>query len=282
MSEEVLRFEDGPGGLKRAVISGPEASGMIYLHGAHVAEWTPRGERPVLYMSSRSKFESGSPIRGGVPIAFPWFGPRSDGGAGPMHGLARITEWTVESTSLRSDGAVEIVLTVAIETYSLRFRAAFGKSLEMELEVRNSSSGPVKFEEALHTYFSVGDIHQVSIAGLEGSTLIDKTDGLARKVCSGPVRFAKETDQVHVNTTATCRILDASWNRTIVVGKSGSNATVVWNPWIEKNRNLADMAPDDWRNMVCVETVNALENAVQLHAGTVHRMATAIRVQPGE
>ena len=76
---DAVRLEDGPGGLRRAIVSTPLATATIYLHGAHVTEWTPRGQRPVLFTSSRSMFETGKPIRGGVPIVFPWFGPRSDG-----------------------------------------------------------------------------------------------------------------------------------------------------------------------------------------------------------
>jgi glucose-6-phosphate 1-epimerase len=254
---------------------------MVYLQGAHVADWTPRGERPVLFMSSNSRFEKATPIRGGVPIAFPWFGPRSDGKEGPLHGFARIVEWDVEGTRIREDGSVEVMLGVGLEPYALRFRVAFGAVLEMELEVRNTGSETVRFEEALHTYFVVGDIAGVTITGLEGTTCLDKTDGMARKVCGGPIRIAKETDQVHLNTRAACEISDVAWGRTLVVEKSGSDATVVWNPWIEKNRNLADMAPDDWRSMVCIETVNALENAVEMAGGGVHRMGTTVRVRRG-
>src|SRR5580693_3822718 len=103
-----LRFETEPGGLIRAVISTPLAEAEIYLQGAHIAHWTPRGHKPVLFMSSRSFLEPGKPIRGGVPIIFPWFGPRSDGKPGPMHGFARTVPWSVESAGLPSDGAVEI------------------------------------------------------------------------------------------------------------------------------------------------------------------------------
>src|SRR5499427_4845923 len=94
----VLRFEDTPCGLVRAVVSSQAAEAEIYLQGAHVARWTPRGQRPVLFLSSKSLFTPGMAIRGGVPVIFPWFGPRAEGKPGPAHGFARISEWSLEGT----------------------------------------------------------------------------------------------------------------------------------------------------------------------------------------
>lgn len=273
-----FRFEDGPGGLRRIAISTPLAESTIYLHGAHVTAWTPRGQRPVLFISSRSGYEAGKPIRGGVPIVFPWFGPRSDGQPGPLHGFARIREWTVESTEIQPDGTAAVQLGLSAEWSRLTFRVLAGATLEMELTVRNESDTEQRFEEALHTYFAIGDIHQVSITGLQGTTCLDKTDNFARKQCTGPIRFAKETDQVHLNTASTCEIGDPAWQRTIVVEKSGSNTTVVWNPWIEKTRTLTDVAPDDWQSMVCIESANALENAIVLAPAASHTMRTQLRI----
>ena len=287
---DALRFEQMPGGLTRAVIDGPHASGTVYLQGAHVNTWTPHGQRPVLYTSSRSRYERGVPVRGGVPLAFPWFGPRAAGLPGPLHGFARILDWDVESAHLRSDGALELRFVLGpddvsraagFDEFQLRFRVAMGAALEMELEVHNLSQQPLHFEEALHTYFAIGDVHRTFLTGLEGTTYIDKTAAGARKESQGPIRMSRETDQVHVSTASTCEIHDPEWDRTIVIEKAGSETTVVWNPWIEKNRNLADMAPDDWQGMCCVETANALENAVVLPAGGVHRMGTVVRLRRG-
>jgi glucose-6-phosphate 1-epimerase len=272
---DALRIEDAPGGLVRAVISTPAAEAVVYLHGAHLTHWTPRGQRPVLFVSSQSLFEPGKAIRGGVPVIFPWFGPRSDGQPGPMHGFARITEWQIEDAKLRNDGNVEITFGLA----QLRFRVTVGRELEMELEVRNLTEQPLRYEEALHTYFAIGDIQQASVSGLEGASYIDNTDGFKRKEQGHEaMRFAKETDQVYPNTTATCVIHDPVWNRQIIVEKSNSDTTVVWNPWIEKAKSLSDMADDDWKEMLCVETANAGENAVHLAPGASHTMKALIRV----
>src|SRR5205823_3449232 len=77
-----------------------------YLHGAHVTHFQPRqpeggpAQRPVLFLSTRSNFEPGKPIRGGVPVIFPWFGPwqgAREGDKSMMHGFVRTRQWKVES-----------------------------------------------------------------------------------------------------------------------------------------------------------------------------------------
>jgi glucose-6-phosphate 1-epimerase len=286
---ETLRLETTPGGLARAVVSTPAAEAEIYLQGAHIVQWTPREQQPVLFVSPRSLFVQGKAIRGGVPIIFPWFGARSDGKPGPSHGFARTSEWSVEETRLREDGRLEIALALepndttrgfGYATFQVRFRAIVGPELELELETRNSGEQPLTYEEALHTYFRIADIHRASVSGLEGTTYIDKTDGFKRKTLGPePMRIAAETDQVHLSTKATCCIDDPVWNRRIIIEKTGSDSTVVWNPWIEKTKSMSDMAPDDWKEMVCVETANVADNAIHLSPGASHKLAASIRVE---
>jgi glucose-6-phosphate 1-epimerase len=67
-------------------------------------------------------------------------------------------------------------------------------------------------------------------------------------------------------------------NRRIEVSKSGSNATVVWNPWIAKSKAMPDFGDEEWPGMVCVETVNAAKHAVELAPGAMHSMTQRVRV----
>jgi glucose-6-phosphate 1-epimerase len=283
-----LRFETASGGLIRAVISTPLAEAEIYQQGAHIAQWTPRGRKPVLFMSSQSFLDSGKPIRGGVPVIFPWFGPRSGDRPGPAHGFVRTVPWAVDSAALLNGGAVEIAFTLAagdvsralgFDAFALRFTLAVGSELSMSLDVANQGEGPLVFEEALHTYFAVSGIRGLAVHGLEGTTYIDKTDSFTRKLQSdAPIRIGQETDRVYLNTTAACVISDPAWDRRIVIRKTGSNSAVVWNPWIAKTASLADMAPDDWQGMICVETANVTDNAVTLAPGETHRMTASISI----
>jgi glucose-6-phosphate 1-epimerase len=148
------------------------------------------------------------------------------------------------------------------------------------LETRNDGAQPLLFEEALHTYFAIGDIRQVSVSALQGATYIDKTDEFKRKPQGDePISFSRETDRLYVDTAATCVVHDPALGRSIVVEKSGSSSTVVWNPWIEKTKSLSDMAADDWMQMICIETANAADNAIRLTRGASHTLTARIRVE---
>lgn len=169
-SRDNVRFEAGQGGLVRAVINSPQAQGEIYLHGAHITQFQPAGHAPVLFLSEESNFAPDKAIRGGVPICFPWFGPRQGDESAPMHGLARLVEWDVESVS-EGENATQIVLRYAPASpphpawphCELRYLVTFGSALKMQLEVKNIGDKSFTFEEALHTYFQVGDARQIEI-----------------------------------------------------------------------------------------------------------------------
>jgi glucose-6-phosphate 1-epimerase len=271
------------------VIGTPQADAEIYLQGAHVTQFQPRGQKPVLFMSGKSWFEAGKPFRGGVPVCFPWFGPRQDGRQGPVHGFARLQEWELAGAEQTRDGAVEIIFRFVSNAatrkewdgeFEVNYRVAVGTALGMELRVRNTSSQPMRFEEALHTYLAVSDVRQVGIEGLAGTTYSDRvgtphteTEGAA------PIRIAAETDRIYLNTRSTCVVHDPGWQRRLVVEKTGSDTTVVWNPWIAKAKAMPDFGDDEWPAMVCIETCNVRDQAVNLAPGQSHAMGAVIRAE---
>jgi glucose-6-phosphate 1-epimerase len=286
---DTIRIEPGQGGLRRLVIGTVEADAEIYLHGAHVTQFQPHGQKPVLFISGKSWFEAGKPIRGGVPICFPWFGPRQDGKHGPAHGFARLLEWDLVGAQETRGGSVELNFRFASNTgtrkewdsdFEVNYRITVGTALGMELRVRNTSSQPMRFEEALHTYLAVSDVRQVSVEGLAGTSYSDRvgtphteTEGAA------PIRVAAETDRIYMNTRATCVVRDPGWQRRLVVEKAGSDATVLWNPWIAKAKAMPDFGDDEWPLMLCIETCNVREQAVILAPGQSHVMGATIRVE---
>ena len=278
----VLKFESGSGGLIRAAVGGRAAEGHVYLHGAHVTHHRAAGQRPLLFLSERSQFATGKAIRGGVPVIFPWFGARAGHPEAPDHGFARIREWVMDSVEQANDGSVAVTLAFEADDttrrtwpyeFRVRHRVMFGERLEMTIQVENRSGQPFHFEEALHTYVRVGDVSQVSIAGLGGSVYIDKTDDMKRKtLATGPLRLNGTTDRVFLDTRSTCTVTDPVLERRIVVEKTGSATTVVWNPWHEKASAMADLGDVQWRSMLCVEAANAADNALHLAAGQRHAM----------
>jgi glucose-6-phosphate 1-epimerase len=284
-----VRLAPGGGGLPRLTIDSRTAAAEIYLHGAHVTRWQPRhAPHPVLWMSGRSLFEPGKPIRGGVPICFPWFGPNRDHAGAPAHGFARLADWTLDAVSESADGSVFVALTLTGEHLSpfwpFRFRetlrVSVGATLSIELEVENNDQVAFTFEEALHTYLTVADVARVEIGGLEDTTYIDKVGGMAeRRQGAERIRFTGETDRVYAATAAACTIDDPGLHRRIVVAKEGSSSSVVWNPWVAKARAMPDFGDDEWPGMVCVETANVGDASVQLAPGARHRMAAIISVE---
>jgi glucose-6-phosphate 1-epimerase len=285
-----VRFTAGENGMARVLVTTPQAEAELYLHGAHLTRYQPRGERPLLFLSAQSRFAPDAPIRGGVPIVFPWFGPKAGDPTAPMHGFVRTQAWRVESVAQDPDGQIAVTLGLDCTgsapggwsaAFALRFHVRVGSRLEISLEARNPSAAPLTIEEALHTYLAVGDVRQISIAGLAGSVYIDKTDAARRKAQGPePIRITQETDRVYLGTRSTCAVDDPAWGRRLVLEKSGSDATVLWNPWIAKAAAMPDFGDAEWPGMLCIETANVAEHAVTLQPGQHHELRVVLHSQP--
>ncbi len=276
-----LEFKSDASGLTRAMITTPICRGELFLHGAHVTAFQPAGHDPVLWVSEKSHFANGKAIRGGVPICFPWFGPLASDPKAPGHGFARTKAWDFVAASDTNEGGISVSLQTTIEDFELRFSVAFGRELQMSLQVTlaGSAKKPATFEEALHTYFAVGDIRMVAIQGLESTPFIDKVDGAQTKPAEGvALKFLGETDRVYLDTTSACILHDAVLDRSIWVGKSNSKSTVVWNPWIDKSAKMADFGDDEWPGMVCIETANVGPNSITLKPAESHTMSVIIAI----
>ncbi|GAA5130117.1 D-hexose-6-phosphate mutarotase [Luteolibacter yonseiensis] len=257
-----LRITPGNGGLPKLLIETGGSTAEIYLHGAHVTGFQKKGEPPLLFMSARSEFVAGAPIRGGVPVIFPWFGPRE---GFPSHGTARLSEWTILQTALLPDGSVRVDLALAgADDFEVGFVVTAGDSLGMELTVKNTGDAGRSFANCLHTYFQVGDIHKVSISGLQGTGYTDSLTARSEVEAGPSILIDREVDRIYQDTTATVDIHDPSLGRTIHVAKSGSNSTVVWNPWIDKSIRMPDFGDEEYLQMLCVESGNIAKNQITL------------------
>jgi glucose-6-phosphate 1-epimerase len=289
----VLAFEESEHGLIRATVTTLSCSAELYLHGAHLTHWQPAGREPVLFLSERSAFAADKAIRGGVPIIFPWFGPRtatpeSPRTDGPSHGFARVSSWSVAFAALAGEdlhltltlGPNEMSRELDYDNFQLAYQVVLGKELRLRLTVANQGEKPLRFEEALHTYLQVGDAKQVQIEGLANTEFLDKTDHFLRKTQIEQVlRLTGETDRPYLNTTAPVRLVDPAWQRAITVSKANSHTTVVWNPWSTLSAKLADMTPENWTSMTCIETANVAENAIVLQAREAHTMEAHFMVE---
>ncbi len=276
-----ISFREGPGGLAVAEIDNAQASATVFLQGAQLTAWTPRGHEPVIWLSQQAVFAEGKPIRGGIPLCWPWFGAHATEPGFPAHGFARTANWKVVATEQKDDGSSLLVLRLPTGKAGLAFwphsspveaRLTIGETLQVELATHNLDAQHITIGQALHAYFRVGDIGRIKISGLEGCPYVDKADGGKRKRQQGPVAFTAEVDRIYLDSTVDCLIDDPLWNRCIRISKRGSSSTIIWNPWKEKSEALVDMGAEGYHGMVCVESANVADDVVILAPGEEHSL----------
>jgi glucose-6-phosphate 1-epimerase len=271
-------------GLKFLQIKNDLCTASMALQGGHVMTWQPKHEKePVLWLSEHARYVHGRSIRGGVPICWPWFGPHPTDSALCPHGFARVMPWNILETETLQNGATRVLLQILHTPvaqrqlsypYLLTLEIEFGETLKMKLSTTNRGNQPFIIGEAFHTYFQISDVANIEVTGLENCEYADKVMNYERYQQQGSIKFNNETDRVYVNTKAGCVIEDTGYKRAIRISKSGSNATVVWNPWQTKAHEMGDMGTDDsWRKMVCLETANTMENCVMISPGNTHILA---------
>ena len=295
-----LRFKTVGEGLAEGVvvadITNAHATASICLQGGQVLSWQPVSTaEPVVWMSADAKFAPSKPIRGGIPVCWPWFSAHGSDPSFPMHGFARTQQWQVKSTRSLDDGSIEINLTMPITTAmqamwmhqaQLDMLINVGDTLKIALITRNLGDVDFHMTEALHTYFAVSSIAQIEVNGLHGTHFHDKAAGWTEGDQAGAISFGEEVDRVYVNTPERCTIVDRGFKRSIHIAKLGSQSTVVWNPWAARAAQMGDLGVDGqgvkdggWKRFVCVESANALENFVTVPAGKSHTLAVEYRVQ---
>ncbi|HEY3438444.1 MAG TPA: D-hexose-6-phosphate mutarotase [Actinotalea sp.] len=280
-----VRTGTGPGGLTRLVVDGPDASAEVVLQGAHVTSWVPVGEDPVIWMSARSAYAPGVPLRGGVPVCFPWFGPHRVAGA-PLHGFARTADWELRGAEERGG---DVVLTLGLSDseasrasawphrFDARLTITVGRRLVLALEVTNPGGEAITFTEAFHTYLAVADVRSATIGGLESSAYVDRLVSPDRHAPDGrPLTITGETDRIYVQP-GTITVDDPAGLRVLQIGSGGAADAVVWNPWVAKSAAMGDFGDDEWIGMLCVEAGN-VSAPVRLAPGESHTLTTAVEV----
>jgi glucose-6-phosphate 1-epimerase len=285
----VAEVVSGNGGLPKVYVSVPSASAEIYLHGAQVTSWQPAGAEEAIFLSARSHWQDGRAIRGGIPICFPWFRAKADDPQAPAHGFVRTREWRLDSVTTEAEGAAIVTcFTESDETtrrwwpheFRLVHRITVGSTLRLELTATNTGTAPLSFEEALHTYFRVGEVGNVRVRGLDRVTYLDNADGNREKIQSGDVVFRGATDNAYLNAHGSVELVDPDLHRTLRTDKENSATTVVWNPWQPGAASLADLGDDEWQRMACVEASNILGSSVSLAPGQQLTLRATLNIVP--
>ncbi len=282
-----VNFLKGKGGLVSININTKNARAEISLYGAQLLSFIPAGQQDLIWMSENSLFEEGKAIRGGIPLCFPWFGPHISDKNKPQHGFARLQYWHVKEIKQTNDEVVIVELSLQQSESSLAlwphpFNAiaqfTIGKTLEVNLTVTNTGTDNFEYSDALHTYFNISSIDTIGIEGLQDAAYYDGFSLNAKTQHPAVLYFNTETNRRYVNTTAGCVIHDKDRNRNIVVEKTGSKVTVVWNPGEEIAKTISDIQPGGYKTFVCVEPANAYAgiDMITLQPGQSHTLSTFI------
>lgn len=285
-----LDIEKLPSGVSIVHVTNELCEASISLFGGQVLAWQPKGESvPVLWTSPLAKFDSNTAIRGGVPICWPWFGKHPSAASAPSHGYARLCTWDLDQAVELDDGRLELLMSLPrnahlgadrIADLYLKVRIVIGVTLEVELTTHNKSASPISITEGLHTYFNVSDVGNVFVRGLDGCAYVDLTDDDRRCGQLGPITFNGEVGRIFVDCDRATVIEDRGLERAIHVSGAGSRSVAVWNPGLEVASKMPDLGSEGWRNMVCVETANALENAVLIEPEQQHLLSAIYSVLP--
>ena len=261
----------GSAAMPLLVVQGAVARSIIALQGAQLlSHKTKAGD--CLWLSDKCLFEPGKPIRGGVPLCLPWFGPHPEGDVLPKHGLARLKEWRLDMA--HSDG---------FET-RLRFCTEFDKgpgvaselvvqcemrlteSVTITLQIVNVGRTKVPVSFAFHSYLAVDDASQAEVDNLQSCEYLDNTDGLSVKLQMQRVSFGGEVDRVFQGVVGSQWLLSDS---VIRIAGQGCPSVIVWNPGPELGLSMEDVG-DGWRQFICVERGAAFKDTLSLLPGASH------------
>jgi glucose-6-phosphate 1-epimerase len=284
-----VSFQQAQGDLTMIDIDNQYATAAISLYGGQVLSYIPKNQtKDVLFSSDKAKHDVGKAIRGGIPICWPWFGDDTSVFGRPAHGFARNLPWKKLNTIHNKDGSTSVKLrlsnteeTLAIwpHEFELIVDITIGEQLTVALTTKNNDTRDIVISQALHSYFNVGDISQVSVSGLDEINYLDKLESYLLQQQKGDVVIEQEVDRIYQNTPQEVTLVDKSLNRTISVSSQASNSIVVWNPWQENCAKFSDLSADDYQHFLCIENANVFDDSVTIAAGKSHTLTAVFKVE---
>lgn len=237
---------------------------VVALYGGQVLS-LKKAEQELLWLSPTTSWQNAQPIRGGVPICWPWFGPAASALTEqkvPNHGLARTAMWQQVADESCLDHALLILQAefdnVPWQKGKVRLQCQYllsHKGLHLHLH----SSDLNTQQAAFHTYFSCDDVQQSKISPLPDS-FINKVEPAQT---SSALNFGEEVDRIYSDTAAAISVQTPT---RLELLQAGHDASVVWNPGSVKGSAAKDIGPAQWAKFVCVETARlSLDNPSALN-----------------
>lgn len=253
--------------------------------GATVIDFRDSDDNEVLWLSPTSRLDGSRPVRGGIPVCWPWFGTHPSDSSLGAHGFVRHLTWQVERLSHDDNQAVAVLAihddqaTRRVWPYAFRLTltVVLDDRLHLKLTAENRSEHDWELSEALHSYFRVAEARGIRVDGLDGLTYWDKQQGGVRGTQTEALQVYPPIDRVYFDHLGEAVIHEP--HRRIHIGKTGSRTTVVWNPGPDGVRGFDDIPDDAWRGMLCVETANAINNRYLLRPGESHTLSATIHTE---
>jgi glucose-6-phosphate 1-epimerase len=284
-----LNFRVNEAGFIIIEINNQFAQATISTYGGQILSYKPHtAEHDLLFLSEQAVYKDGSAIRGGTPICWPWFGDDLSGLGRPSHGFARNQPWQVVETKALTDGSTSVTLMLSHSDESLAvwphqfelfIEMVVGKKLTLHTSTRNTGNKTFNFTQALHTYFNVSDISDVTVTGLSSKYYLDKLDSFELKIQEGNIQVEGAVDRIYQSAPYMVHLLDPGYKRKIAISSSGGHTTVVWNPWAEEVKNIKDLSDNSYRDFVCIETVNAADDDVVLNPNEQHTLSAVYNIE---
>lgn len=260
---------------------------QISLFGAHLLSWQPADHAPILWLSDDTALDQKGAIRGGVPICWPWFAGHTEHPEWPAHGFVRTAQWCLDEVSIAAERCVLSFTLPRVERDALywpyqtrpRVMYAIGETMMMQLTTENCDAKPIDVGQALHTYFEISDVGNVSVKGLEGCQYVDKLTGAEQPADHSEIWVDREIDRIYRRVTGPVRLRDEGLGRMITIEHAGARNVIVWNPWQDKSIQLGDMGEDgSFRKMLCIETGTVAPDQVLIQPGQEYVLETTLSV----
>lgn len=267
----------------------------ICAQGAQILRYQPHPAKPpVLWLSSTDSYRKNTSVRGGIPICWPWFGDIKRNpqavqncvkGEAIFHGLARTLNWQLQEQQVTT---TFVRLTLVLDTglglnhwphkAQLTLQITLNEQLELTLINHNLGTYPLAISQALHSYYAIGDVEQVSIHALDGCRYIETVNTWEQRQQQGVLKVHGELDRIYQSVPEKIIIEDKAWARRIELQSNNANSAILWNPSHIKSQNRIGLENNVWRNFLCVETANVLDDALWLEANASHQMQLKIKI----
>ncbi len=203
----------------------------------------------------------------------------------PLHGFVRNKIWNVECIK-SSEGSTTIVLS--LESGCIKDKFGYGefkvsleitlsKTLAVTFNVTNTGDKDFTFENGLHTYFATCPQDAI-FRTVDGGKYYDKVHDFKECRQTGDHVFSRDKEEAMFFVDGPKdNIVDIKDGR-ITVTHDGFKSVVIWSPG-EKAGCANPEIGEGWKDFVCLESANCIDDTVTVKPGKTHSSKMTISVQ---